>query len=338
MENLLQIQKVIYPDLLRVMKKRYDILYLISTYGPIGRRLLIEKTSFTERFIRNEIEFLQKHQLIEMTSKGMYATETGKEIVEALFEFNHELSNLTQLETQLGKKFNIDNVIVVPGNCDVQPSAKTELGRATVKFLKGVINEDLTIAVTGGSTMAAVAKLMEPFEENKCFFVPARGGIGENVDNQANTIIAKMAVATNGNYEMFHIPDSLNESLYYSLLNEKTIAETLSLIKGAQIVIHGIGDALTLAKRRKTSQETMKKLIEREAVGEAFGYYFDIQGQIVHKVWTLGMQLEDLENINDVITVAGGQSKASAIISFMQQKKSDVLITDEGAAKKIIFG
>lgn len=336
MKSLLQAQKLIYPDLLEVMKKRYDILYLISVHEPIGRRVLIEKTTFTERFVRNEIELLQNQQLIEMTTKGMYVTETGKQIIEALFEFNHELAHLTQLETELKKKFKIGHVFVVPGNCDDQSHTKLELGRATVKLLKDIIHDDVTIAVTGGSTMAAVAKVIGPFEKHECFFVPARGGIGEKVENQANTIISKMAEATKGNYELFHIPDPLNESLYYSLINESTIAHTLSLIKGADIVIHGIGDAITLAKRRKTSAETMKKLINEEAVSEAFGYYFDKQGEIVHKVWTLGMQLDDLVNIGHVVTVAGGESKASAITSFLQQQKSDVLITDEAAAEKII--
>src|SRR5690625_163900 len=245
MENLLRAQKLIYPDLLEVMKKRFDILYLISIHQPVGRRVLIDKTTFAERFVRNEIELLQKQQLIEMTTKGMYVTEVGKEIVEALFEFNHELAHLTQMETNLKEKFNIEHVFVVPGNCDEQSSAKLELGRATVKFLREIIKDDVTISVTGGSTMATVAKMIEPFENYQCFFVPARGGIGGNVENQANTIIAKMAEATKGNYELFHIPDPLNESLYYSLLNESTIAHTLSLIKGADIVIHGIGDALT---------------------------------------------------------------------------------------------
>lgn len=111
--------------------------------------------------------------------------------------------------------------------------------------------------------------------------------------------------------------------------------ETLPFIKNAQIVLHGIGEALAMATRRKTSNEVVDKLTAQDAVGEAFGYYFNEQGEIIHKVRTIGIHLDDLEKA-DVITVAGGASKQEAISAFLKQRKSDVLITDEAVAKQLI--
>src|SRR5690625_7676912 len=104
---------------------------------------------------------------------------------------------------------------------------KLELGRATVQYLKKIVDRNVTIAATGGRTMAAVADAMVPFEKYECVFVPARGGIGEKVENQANTIVAKMAKAEKGNYHLLHVPDPLSEPLYQSLVNEASIGETL---------------------------------------------------------------------------------------------------------------
>lgn len=183
--------------------------------------------------------------------------------------------------------------------------------------------------------MAAVANEMQPFKGSNCMFVPARGGVGEKVENQANTIVAQMAKAEKGDYRLLHVPDQLSETLYQTLLEEPLIQETLPIIKNADIVLHGIGEAMTMANRRKTSAEHTAKLNKEKAVSEAFGYYFNKLGDIVHKVRTIGIHLDDLEHTN-VISVAGGKSKAQAIASFMKLRKSDVLITDEAAANEMI--
>ena len=39
-----------------------------------------------------------------------------------------------------------------------------------------------------------------------------------------------------------------------------------------------------MARRRQSPSEVIEKLQHHNASGEAFGYYFDEQGQIVHKV------------------------------------------------------
>jgi central glycolytic genes regulator len=105
------------------------------------------------------------------------------------------------------------------------------------------------------------------------------------------------------------------------------------------MVLHGIGDAITMAERRSTSPEDMEKIIRRNAVGEAFGYYFNEAGEIVHKVLTIGLQLDDLTEVDTIIAVAGGASKAKAIRAYMKQApRSTILITDEGAAKKLVQG
>lgn len=336
MKNLLDLQKRIYPDLLEVMRTRYTVLYTINLFEPIGRRGIVEHTKLQERYIRNEVALLEELGLIQITTKGMFITEEGKIVINDLHTFFRELSGLSNLEEQIEAKTAVQKVIVVNGNSDEHDYVKQELGRATVQFLKKTINEDVTIAVTGGSTMDAVANAMVPFKGIKCLFVPARGGIGEKVEYQANTIVAKMAEAEHGDYRLLHVPDPLSETLYQSLIHEPSIAETLSYIKKASIVLHGISDAFVIAKRRKTSQHVLDKLKRHHAVSEAFGYYFNENGEIVHKLRTIGIHLEDLDKIETVITVAGGTSKARAIASFLKQKKSHVLITDEAAAKEIV--
>jgi len=336
MKKLIELQKMIYPDLLEAMETRFKILYSIFLFEPIGRRGLVEQTSFTERYIRNEIELLQMQGLIKVTTQGMYITDNGKLIINNLDDFIREFSGITSIENKLKKLFNIEHIRVVTGDSDKDLFVKDELGRAAVSFLKKMVKEKQIIAVTGGTTMASVADAMVPLNENKSLFLPARGGVGSFVEHQANTIAAKMAENEKGEYALLHVPDPMSEALYETIIHEPSIAETLNKIKQANIVLHGIGNALEMAKRRQTETETYTKLENSQAIAEAFGYYFDQSGEVVHKVKTVGLQLTDLNATDYVITVAGGKTKAQAIESFMKQDKSDVLIIDEAAAIEIL--
>jgi central glycolytic genes regulator len=185
--------------------------------------------------------------------------------------------------------------------------------------------------------MTTLADMMVPLDKTyQHLFVPARGGLGEKVENQANTIVAEMARKAKGDYRLLYVPDPLSETSYQTMINEPSIISALELIKKSDIVIHSIGDALTMAERRKTSDETIRKLKDNHAVSEAFGYYFDRSGRVVHTVRTIGIQIEDLSTTNCVITIAGGETKADAIVSYFQHGKSDLLITDEAAALQIL--
>lgn len=342
MYSLIEIQKRLLPDLLSVMQKRYSILHYIGLMEPVGRRSLAASLSLTERVLRSEVEFLKDQNLISITSLGMSLTVDGKELLEKLGSFMRDITGIAVLEKELQNKLGIHKVIVVSGNSDESPWVKKELGRAAANSMKSSLKEKNIIAVTGGSTMAAVADRLTPeflAKDQECLFVPARGGIGEDVKNQANTICATMADNTDSKHRVLYVPDQVSREMYESITKDTAINEVLCLIKSASMVLHGIGDAITMAERRKTSIEDMDKIQSVEATGEAFGYYFNETGEVVHKVQTIGLQLQDLSRIPHVIAVAGGASKARAIAAYMiQAPSSTILVTDEGAAKQLLEG
>ena len=105
-----------------------------------------------------------------------------------------------------------------------------------------------------------------------------------------------MAQQTGGDYTTLYVPDNVSETTYNTLMLEPSVIHTLEKIKESNITIHGIGDALKMARRRQSPSEVINKLQHHNASGEAFGYYFDDQGDVVHKVKTIGLQLEDLES------------------------------------------
>lgn len=340
MKSIINVQKRLIPDLVEIMQKRYRILRYIEIMQPVGRRSLSQSLQITERVLRSETDFLKDQDLITISMSGMRLTEEGKIILDQLEPIMKEFSSAPELEKQLAAALNLQSCNVVSGNADESDWVKSELGRACVSRLKEVIKEGQVISVTGGSTMNAVAEAFtEKLNKENLLFVPARGGIGADIKDQANTICQKMANKAGGNYTVLYSPDQVTKEFYETFIQESSIREVLMKIKSADIVIHGIGDAMTMARRRMTSEEDMQKLVQEKAVAEAFGYYFDENGRIVHKVQTVGLQLEDLKNIPHIFAVAGGASKAKAIKAYMKiAPKNTVLITDEAVTNEILKG
>lgn len=336
MEDLLKVQQKLIPELVEKMYRRFTILTTIKMHQPVGRRSLSEYMNLTERVLRSETNTLKKQELIKVKPTGMELTPEGDELIESLESHFDMYSDGYHLAQLLKERYQIKNVYVVPGDTDMDSAVKKEMGSQAGQLLERTFYEDAIVSITGGSTMASVSESMHvlPF---KTFYVPARGGLGENVVYQANTIAASMAQQTGGNYTTLYVPDNVSESTYELLLQEPSVRNTLEIIKQSNITVHGIGDALKMANRRHSSKQVIEKLQHHNAVGEAFGYYFDSEGHIVHKVKTIGLQMEDLVSKQYIFAVAGGASKGDAIRAYLSiAPKNTILITDEGAARNIV--
>lgn len=337
MRKIVDIQKKLLPDLMQVMEKRYDILHRIYLAGTIGRRMLAANVDMTERVLRSELEVLRAQGLLDTAQTGMTLSSSGKQLVEEMEPIVKELFGLSDLEEAVRDAFGLKRVIIVPGDSDISEHIKMELGRAGSRVLRESLSSGDVVAVMGGSTMARMAsQFSTPTQLKDNWFVPARGGLGESVDYQANTIASELAKRAGARYRMLHVPDHLSEEAYQTIMQDPNVREVVDMIRSARIVVHGIGDAVTMARRRKLQDETKEELIKDGALAEAFGYYFDRNGKVVHRMATAGLRLDDIEAAGVVIGIAGGSSKGEAIASVMRFGHDDVLVTDEAAAKEAL--
>jgi len=166
--------------------------------------------------------------------------------------------------------------------------------------------------------------------------LPARGGLGRKSDYQANTLVEKLAEKLNCHYKLLYTPDWISEEAKTTLLKEPEIKEIVSMLEKLDILIFGIARADVMAKRRQLDDASITDIAYKEAVAEAFGYYFDKEGNIVHEITTIGVELEKLNQVKELIAVAGGVDKAEAIAAVCKINRNLVLVTDEEVAKKIL--
>ncbi|KOA20749.1 central glycolytic regulator [Clostridium homopropionicum DSM 5847] len=337
MKYNLELQKKIVPEALELMEKRYNILNTILYNQPIGRRLLATYLGIGERIVRSEVDFLKKQGLLEIKSDGMTLNADGKDVLFELKEYLHELKGLSNMEEFIRKALNIKNVIVVPGDSDENSLVLDEMGKSAANYLLSIIQDNNIIAMTGGTS---VKKMVDSFQNTTdrkgLLIVPARGGLGREVEIQANTLVARLADKLSCDYKMLQLLDNVDYAEIFEIINEESIKEVVNSIHLANILIYGIGKADNMAKKRGLERSEIEKLEKLGAVGEAFGCYFNRSGDIVYSKPTAGIKSEDTKKIKNLIAIAGGKSKAEAIIAAERYISKNTLILDEGAAKEII--
>jgi central glycolytic genes regulator len=337
LQEILELQKKIVPELVNTLEKRYNVLRTICHNQPIGRRVLADILNVGERTVRTEIGFLKEQGLIEINTSGMTITSEGVELIYKLNDFIHEIKGLSEVEKQIESFLNLKKVIIVPGDVEENPLVLKDLGKACANYVKDVLKDNSIIALTGGSTLKEVVEAFPKITNlSKIQVVPARGGMGKNVETQANTLAATLAKKLNGTYKMLHLSENLSLDIIDTLLKEEAVKVVIDTIHKADVLIYGIGNAVQMARKRGVPQGEIENLINNGAVGEAFGCYFNKDSQIISETTAVGIKINEARNIKTHIAVAGGKDKIESIIATEYNDVSGVLVTDEAAAKGII--
>lgn len=336
-EKVLAIQNSIVPEMSILITKRYNLLKSLKNHQPIGRRMLASKIGMTERVLRSEVEILKDLGLIRIESSGMRLSKAGEKLLVDTEELIYNMKGLKDLGNQLKEKMGIRKVSLVEGDSDDDDIIIKDMGKKASLIINSLIEDDMKIGIMGGTTMACVADEMEYSRKvRNIMVVPGRGGLGEKLEIQSNTIAAKLAHKLNAEYKLLHVPDNIQPELLEALKETPQIKSVLDEIKEIDMIVFGVGTAMEMAERRGMSELKKDELKIKNAVAEALGYYFDNNGIPIMHTDSVGIDLKDINSIKHVICIASGKNKAEAIYAFSKYYKDYILVTDEETAKEIL--
>ncbi len=256
---------------------------------------------------------------------------------------NDPRGDLTEMEIQLAKKFNLDQAIVVSVTEFSKKSALDQVGEAGANYLRQILGRYHIFGVTWGYTVYHVVSNLQPVEARNLTLVQIGGGLGtiEGTDNNILTMMLGQKLGARAHV----IPAPVivrDRSIRDTLFKEKKIQETLAMAKKADLVLFGvgmIGKEGLLWKSGFLNNNDAAKLKASGAVGAICGRFFDGNGQ---KCWgqlddrTIGLNLDELRKIRHKICIASGKEKVPAILGALRGKLLNVLITDENTAENLL--
>lgn len=336
-QDTLRIFQKIAPDVMGTIKERYLLLRHIADAEPVGRRTLASLSGLSERVVRSHVDVLRRSGMVRFSTMGISLEPEGKKMMPDLLECFLQLNNLDDMERQIRQALGLKQVYIVPGDSDRDKTAKEELGRKGALLLSDLLPQVRIVAISGGSTMAEIARMLPECSAPDTTILPARGSMGNHVEFQANYIAANIAVKTNSSYRMIHLPEGLSESaLRLMYESDGQARENVALTAQAQVVLFGIGRADRMARKRGMNSHQQHTLQALGARGESLGSYCSIDGRVLYGTSNIGIALKDIKKHPHVIAVAGGSSKAEAILSVMRTCRTGTLVTDEGAAEQMM--
>lgn len=337
MEDKLQLVRKIAPDLTEEMLKRYRVLKTVRLLQPCGRRMVVLALGMTERTVRSEIERFSVQKLVQVSKTGMVVTDEGMEVLDGLDKIFSIMTGLSVIEEKLARALGVRCVLIAQGDADTSEHTRKEMGELAMRRLLQKSNEKSCIAITGGTAMAdlvmAAPTMPKPMAK---LIVPARGSIGRKVELQADTLAFQLAEKLQADYRLLHLPDNLSEAALEEMKKQPEISETVQEMEKANILLLGVGNAIEMAQKRRLDADVKKYLEEQEAVAEACGYYFNRSGEVIYKTRSIAIDFDEIDNINEIIVVAGGQKKAESIFAVSKSIPAGVFVTDEGAALRMI--
>ncbi|MDO4633692.1 MAG: sugar-binding transcriptional regulator [Eubacteriales bacterium] len=246
-------------------------------------------------------------------------------------------------EERLKEEFDIKYIRVVQiDSQDIEKSLE-RLGEVTAYYVDSMIDDHMTVGISFGSTLYHVVKHIYHKEKKNISItvIPIMGAMRlAQPECDSIDLTKNLALAYGGDYKYLPAPFFVkNEMLQESLLQEKDIREVLDLAREADMILTSVGNVPECIWSEALEPEIWNRLSEKGAVGSIGGHIYDMEGREVDdtlKHRTIGLNLQEFRNNQNVVCIAHGEQKAKAVLGGLRGGYINTLIIDQTCAKEMI--
>ncbi len=257
----------------------------------------------------------------------------------------HHPSDTRDLERELIARFGIQRAILSVSHKD-QDKQRELLAGLVASHLDRILANDMIIAVGMGRNISAISEHAISSTQRASTFVCGIGGSyrgGETMN--ADHICRRLAARLGGESETLYAPALVNAPhVRDGLLENDAVKQTLGKARRAHIALVGIGDINEDSNMVRTGwfqPEEIAELRRCGAVGDLMGYHFiELNGQPVVTALrdrVIGLSLEDLKRVPNVIAVASESTKTTAVLGALRTGVINTLATTESIAQAVVY-
>lgn len=258
---------------------------------------------------------------------------------------HYPMERIKALEAAVKEQFPLNHVIVIKSFDTSYHALLRMVGKAAALYIDENLQDNESIGITWGETVYSTIEAMEPARGKNLRVIQLMGAT-EDCHNSAYDspeLLRKMVEKYGGSYAQIYSPLVVeNDIVRNSLMKEPLIYRVLKEAREAHMVLTSVGEFYNSRTRAWESHFTpsVKQGLEKAGtVGVLLAHFIRIDGalaspQLDKKV--IGISLEELRRIKDVILAAGGEQKAKTVLGALRGGYINTLIVDETLAKKLL--
>jgi deoxyribonucleoside regulator len=249
------------------------------------------------------------------------------------------------LSDSLKQAFGLHKAIVVPEGDHPGEVLMQALGKAAADHLSGVLKDGDRLGIGWGTMVRHVVDQLSKRKEVSVTCVPLLGSLGEMPpDFQVNDLVRRAAEKLGGQWRSLHVPFLVgSEGTRDAILSDPMISETISMWRGIDVALVGIGASLSHSPMLRSGYFGKADILQMEVqsvVGDICSRFFDATGKpceldISRRM--VGIDLTTLRTAGQVVAVATGLFKTEAIRAALRAGYVDVLVTGEHTAEALLI-
>jgi DNA-binding transcriptional regulator LsrR (DeoR family) len=294
---------------------------------------------------RSQAEVAQALGTSRSNVSRMLTEALAQSIVE--IRINDPEGRVHELEDELRTRFGLNEVRVA--HTRLVPGLRVEdaVGTQAARLLLDQLKDSMTVALSWGHALQAmVYATTADHEFHRLTLAQLVGGLS-SISNEISgqELVRELAVRLGAEYRFLHAPATLESTASrHALMAEPSISAALADAGRADIAFVGIGtpthgSSAAILDSLNLDQAERDDFWGHEPVGDVAARYYNAQGTPIRGAVderVLGISLEGLLEIPNVVGVASGRAKTPGVLGALRGRIIDSLVCDEALARSVL--
>ena len=252
------------------------------------------------------------------------------------FSFRKNDSQRISAEQLLIDRFGLKDAFVVPTPLD-SSAINQSIAQSAAHYVSDHLREDGYLNIGYGDTVSRMLGFLAKNREESLNVVSLTGGVSYYLPTVGTTAYSM---------RLFLTPSPLvvsSRQVRDALLDEKSLQDVSTMTEYADMSVVGIGAAVegaTVLRNGILNEGELAVLKMQGAVGDILNHFIDKDGNLIQteiEDRVISTDLDKLRQLKNVVGVAGGKDKVTAIKAVLNGGYLNVLITDSDTATELLL-
>ena len=252
------------------------------------------------------------------------------------FSFRKNDSQRVSAEQLLIDRFGLKDAFVVPTPLD-SSAINQSIAQGAAHYVSDHLREDGYLNIGYGDTVSRMLGVLAKNREESLNVVSLTGGVSYYLPTVGTTAYSM---------HLFLTPSPLvvsSRQVRDALLDEKSLQDVSTMTEYADMSVVGIGAAVegaTVLRNGILNEGELTVLKMQGAVGDVQNHFMDKDGNLIQteiEDRVISTDLDKLRQLKNVVGVAGGKDKVTAIKAVLNGGYLNVLITDSDTAAELLL-